>query len=69
MIGKDEVDRKFSTLCGPVYTEYHDCLKQTYGDTWHCIKSFILGDKFRDKMIECEVSQGYFKYDVADIRR
>ncbi|CAD8148375.1 unnamed protein product [Paramecium pentaurelia] len=62
VIGKDEVDRKFLTPCGPVYTAYHDCLKQNYGDV-------IICDKFREKMIECEVSQGFFKYDVSDIRR
>ena len=28
-----------------------------------------LGDKFREKMTECEVSQGFFKYDISEIRR
>lgn len=35
----------------------------------YLIRNNILGDKFREKMIDCEVSEGFFKYEVNDIRK
>lgn len=29
----------------------------------------FIGDKFREKIIECEVREGFFKYDLNDIKK
>lgn len=50
IIGNDPVDKKFLTACGPNYTEYHNCLKSTYGDTYGCNNSY--NERFEIKRLD-----------------